>query len=42
MSLREIGFGAGDFEKLTLPELYLRFCIAHRRQKELAKKMERK
>lgn len=42
MTLREIGFGAGDFDKLSLPELYLRFCIAHKRQKDLVKKMERK
>jgi len=31
MTLRELGFTASDFDTMTLPELYLRFCIAHRR-----------
>ena len=31
MTLRQIGFSAADFETMTLPDLYLRFCIAYSR-----------
>lgn len=28
MSCRTLGFNAMDFSQLTLPELYLRLCVA--------------
>jgi hypothetical protein len=31
MTLRELGFAAADFSALSLPELYLRFCLAYTR-----------
>jgi hypothetical protein len=34
MTLRSLGFTHADFATLSLPELYLRFCIAHSRQKQ--------
>jgi|GEM_PF-1449459 len=36
MTLRELGFGAADFAALELPDLYLRFCIAHQRARKAA------
>jgi len=34
MTLRSLGFTAADFSSLTLPELYLRLCIATQRARE--------
>jgi len=31
MTLRSLGFSAQDFASLSLPELYLRLCIASQR-----------
>lgn len=33
MSCRQIGFTARDFAELSLPELYLRLCLACAKEK---------
>jgi len=34
MTLRELGFAHQDFNSMSLPDLYLRFCIAYTRSKD--------
>jgi len=34
MTLRELGFAHQDFNEMSLPDLYLRFCIAYTRSKD--------
>lgn len=34
MTLRSIGFTSQDFELMSLPELYLRYCLAYRQSKD--------
>jgi len=32
MNCRKLGFAASDFDSMTMPELYLRLCLACERE----------